>query len=66
MSMKCWLRTMTKEVYDGTVLVFRKSSLDETVKHVDEVRKQVAKRKFKLRRKIAKGTVKASEVPLTI
>jgi len=57
---------MTKEVYDGTVLVFRKSSLDETVKHVDEVRKQVAKRKFKLRRKIAKGTVKASEVPLTI
>ena len=48
------------------VLVFRKSSLDETVKHLDEVRKQVAKSKFKLRRKIAKGTGKASEVTVTI
>ncbi|NMB19379.1 MAG: GGDEF domain-containing protein [Firmicutes bacterium] len=48
------------------VLLFRKTSLDETLKHLDELRQHVASSKFKIRRRTSTGKGGTSEVTITI
>ena len=47
-------------------LLFRKSSLNETLKHLDEVRQHVATSKFRVRRSNTKKGSNAGEVAVTI
>ncbi|NMB02113.1 MAG: GGDEF domain-containing protein [Firmicutes bacterium] len=47
-------------------MLFRRSSLDDTLQHLDEVRQQVATSKFKVRRRTAKNQSNAGEVTITI
>lgn len=47
-------------------LLFRKASLDQTLKHLDEVRGQVANSKFRIRRRTSKGKGSTSDVTVTI
>jgi len=47
-------------------MLFRKGSLDEVVKHLDEVREKVASTKFRIRRRAAKNPNSAGEVTVTV
>jgi len=47
-------------------MLFRKGSLDEVIKHLDEVREKVANTKFRIRRRAAKNPSSAGEVTVTV